>query len=156
MKKLLAVCLLVSGLSAFALPVRDSKEQVKQFFRNYSLIGDWAAFQKEQAKLLSSYLVTVVSDHRGRRYFSGPEGYFASLGYWGQIFSTGDDFWVHLDSVTKSQVTARVRGTITMKLPSGTKQIRDDQHQWKEIFTFDRNGRIQRLDVRMNLPPNLK
>jgi hypothetical protein len=129
-----------------------SLKTVNTFFANYGVIGNWAEFQTQQIKVLSSQLTTVVSDHRGEKVYDAPQGYFQSLGDWSQIFSTGSDFRVEIVQVTDSSVTARLRGTVKFSTPiQGHSQVGDAEHKWTEKFQLGRDGKIIKFEVLMNL-----
>lgn len=122
------------------------------FFKNYDLAANWPAFVKAQSQLLSPKLVTIVSDHRGIKEFVGIDGYFSSLKFWSDAFATGPDFKVEYVSVNKTEVVARLHGTLTFKRPiQGMNQLRDSGHRWTERITFGSDGSIERLEVHMNL-----
>ena len=129
-----------------------NRKTVEKFFSNYGLVGNWSSFVAEQSKLFSPNLTTFTSDQHGTKDYSGPNGYFESIGDWSKVFSTGPDFRVEIVEATPKRVVARLHGTLILKEPiQGLTQIPDSKHQWTEVFTLAQDGSIERLDVLMNL-----
>lgn len=151
----------------YAANSERSRSVVEQFFSNYGLIGNWPNFQNAQMKLLTTNVTTIFSDHRGEKAYSGPSGYFSSLGDWSQVFSTlselevaerkkegkdADPFRVEIVQVDGDKVVARLHGTLKLQTPiDGLKELRDEQHSWTETFRLDPQGHIHWLKVEMNI-----
>lgn len=129
----------------------------QQFFANYGLIPQkgFDAFKAQQKLLLASNMTTVVLIKSQKKTYSGPDGYFASLGDWSAIFSTGDDFYNNIYAGPQNTVYARLHGNLQMKDASGSvATIPDSGHCWTETFVFDSNSKIQKLTVDMKIGVN--
>lgn len=137
-----------------SLANQSQQDKVKQFFANYGIIGtkSFDDFKVEQRKLLAANMMTDVIIRSPKKTYSGPEGYFQSLGDWSAIFSTGSDFKTGIYAGPFSTVYARIHSTLSMTDSSGTvSTVPDSGHCWTETFVFDSNNKIQKLTVDMKL-----
>jgi len=152
MKKLIILSVILTGFAASAMDARYTRRKVEKFFSNYALLGDWHQFQIEQGKLIASAMVTTFTDPRGRKTYYRPEGYFQSFTDWSQVYSTGPDLTKEFVYSGETKVIVRLHGTLTLKQPiHGHWKFTDQEHRWTETFTMSRQGRIVKLDVKMNL-----
>lgn len=141
-----------TGQGRNRVPASSERETIDHFFANYSLISQgFDVFQREQSKLLSPAMSTVVRDHLGTHEYARPEGYFASLGDWSQSFSAGEDFGIRYDGQSGKKHVVSLRGAIVLTENGQQRNIPDTVHCWQELFSFDSAGRIESLDVNMNL-----
>lgn len=105
----------------------------------------------QQAEMMLA-LTNFFTDHVREHVYSGVSGYFKSLGDWSQSFATGPDFRVEIVDESPKKVVARIHGTLYFKTPiNGLTELNDNQHAWTEIFHLSAEGRIETLEVQMNL-----
>lgn len=139
----------VPGRPAFA---SNPAETIKTFFGNYALLGNPAAFQAAQAKVLAPDAQVQVNCFGESVPYYGADGYFRSLDDWAKLFQTGPDFAVGAPQQGPDGTWhVRLSGTLNVNRDGHQVTVPPDGHQWTESFRLDDQGRISSLSVDMNL-----
>jgi hypothetical protein len=128
---------------------------VRTFLSNYSLLAQGGdTFRQAQTQLLAPDVKVQVNNFGTPMSYSGPDGYFSSLGDWGRLFATGPDFKVDAPAAPSSdgRWQAHLGGTLTLTRDGHSLTIAPNEHHWTETFRIEA-GHITRLSVDMSISP---
>jgi hypothetical protein len=94
-----------------------SNKTVRQFFKNYLLIGEqgFDAFTREQSKLFSPNLVTLASDSRGSFTYEGIDGFFEGMVAWSKHFFVNGQSRHEYVEETSTHVLVRMHGDLNSR-----------------------------------------
>jgi hypothetical protein len=112
-------------------------EAVRQFFKNYLLIREqgFDAFAREQSKLFSPNLVTLVSDSRGSFTYEGIGGFFEGMVAWSNHFFVNGQSRHEYVEETSTHVLVRMHGDLKLSQPINGETIsKEGDHDWTEEF----------------------
>jgi hypothetical protein len=128
-----------------------SNETVRQVFMNYLLIRDqgFDAFTREQSKLLSPNLVTLVSDSRGSFTYEGIDGFFEGMVTWSKHFFVNGQSRQEYVEETSTHVLVRMHGDLKLSEPINGESIsKEGDHDWTEEFELA-NDLITKVDIKL-------
>jgi hypothetical protein len=126
-------------------------ETVRQFFTNYLLIREqgFDAFTREQSKLFSPNLVTLVSDIRGRFTYQGTDGFFEGMVAWSKHFFVNGQSRHEYVQETSTHVLVRMHGDLKLSEPmNGETVSKEDDHDWTQEFELF-NDLITKVDIKL-------
>src|SRR5580698_4205306 len=97
-----------------------SNEIVRQFFKNYFLIREqgFDVFTREQSKLFSPEIVTLVSDTRGMFTYQGIDGFFEGMVAWSKHFFVNGQSRHEYVTETATHVLVRMHGDLKLLEPT--------------------------------------
>jgi hypothetical protein len=128
-----------------------TNEIIRQFFKNYLVIREqgFDAFTREQSKLLSPKLVTLVSDTRGSFIYEGIDGFFEGMVAWSKhFFVNGQSRHEHIEE-TPIHVLVRMHGDLKLSEPiNGETFSKEGDHDWTEEFE-PANDLITKVDIKL-------
>jgi hypothetical protein len=128
-----------------------SNETVRQFFKNYLLMRQrgFDAFTREQSKLFSPELVTLVSDTRGSFTYQGIDGFFEGMVAWSKhFFVNGLSRHEYIDE-TPTHVLVRMHGDLKLsERINGESISKENDHDWTQEFGLF-NDLITKIDIKL-------
>src|ERR1700761_3471295 len=126
-------------------------EVVRQFFQNYLLIREqgFGAFRREQSKLLSPDLVTVVSDTRGTFTYHGIDEFFEGMIAWSRHYFVNGKTRHEFVQEMPENVFVQMHGELRLlEAVNGATHSGEDDHEWTEEFELS-DGLITRFEVEL-------
>jgi hypothetical protein len=128
-----------------------SNETVRQLFKNYLLIRQrgFDAFTREQSKLFSPELVTLVSDTRGSFTYQGIDGFFEGMVAWSKhFFVNGLSRHEYIDE-TPTHVLVRMHGDLKLsERINGESISKENDNGWAQEFGLF-NDLITKVDIKV-------
>ena len=128
-----------------------SNETVRQFFKNYLLIREqgFDAFTREQSKLFSANIATLVSDIRGSFTYEGIDGFFEGMVAWSKHFFVNGQSRREYVEETSTHVLVRMHGDLKLSEPINGETIsKEGDHDWTEEFELA-NDLITKVDIKL-------
>jgi len=128
-----------------------NNEIVRQFFKNYLIIREqgFDAFIREQSKLLSPNLVTLVSDVRGSFKYEGIEGFFEGMVAWSKDFFVNGQSRHEYVEETSTHVLVRMHGDLKLLEPiNGKTTSKEKDHDWTQEFDLS-DGLITKFNIKL-------
>jgi len=129
-----------------------NNEVIRQFFKNYALIREqgFDTFIREQAKLFSPELITLVSDTRGNFTYQGIDGFFEGQVAWSKhFFVNGRSIHEYVEE-TSTHVLVRMHGDLKLLEPiNGETLSKVGHHDWTQEFELS-NDFITKVDIKLS------
>jgi hypothetical protein len=128
-----------------------SNETVRQFFKNYLLIRGqgFDAFTREQPKLFSANIATLVSDIRGSFTYEGIDGFFEGMVAWSKHFFVNGQSRHEYVEETSTHVLVRMHGDLKLSEPINGETIsKEGDHDWTQEFELS-NDLITKVDIKL-------
>lgn len=152
-KSLAVIVLSTMSILVSAGELVDHKRTIDAFFNQYEIIGTegFEQFATQRSGLFADDSQTIVNDET-RVQYQGKAGHIQSLKDWFEVYRTGNDFSYNVTGeVADDVVEVELFGTLN-KLEGSEKSVIDPQsHKWREYFTFNADGKIEQLQIDMNI-----
>lgn len=152
-KSVLALILVSLAGNTNSAHLKDKAHTIDSFFAQYSLIGmeGFDAFVHQREQLFAENGITVVHDVTRSEYL-GREGHIQSVLDWFERYRTRDDFRYQIKGEVEENVyEVAVYGTLDQTQNGARLIITPSQHRWREYFSFNQAGEIERLQIDMNI-----
>lgn len=128
-----------------------NNEIVRQFFQNYLLIRQqgFEVFRREQSRLFSTELETIVSDTRGTFSYHGIDGFFEGMIAWSKHFFVNGQSRHEYVKETSTHVLVRMHGDLRLLAPiNGEITSKANEHDWTQEFALSDNL-ITKVDIKL-------